>query len=70
VSLEDEIFAKVAGYVLGNALISLIAGAATFVWLPVFGVPYPLLLAILVALLDLIRCSGRRSPGSGCPWWR
>jgi predicted PurR-regulated permease PerM len=52
--LGDQIYAKVGAYVVGNVLISLIAGAATFVWLVIFHVPYPLLLAIFVALLDLV----------------
>lgn len=56
--IGDEIFAKVGGYVLGNALVSLIAGSVTFGWLLIFGVPYALLLAILVALLDLIPVLG------------
>ena len=37
---------------------SVIAGAATFVWLLVFGVPYALPLAVLVALLDLVPVVG------------
>jgi hypothetical protein len=39
--LGDEMFAKVGGYVLGNLLTSLIAGAGTFAWLIIFHVPYP-----------------------------
>jgi predicted PurR-regulated permease PerM len=56
--LGDEIFDKVAAYLLGNALISLIAGGVTFVWLVVFGVPYAPLLAIMVAVLDLVPVVG------------
>jgi predicted PurR-regulated permease PerM len=52
--IGDQIFAKVGAYMLGNVAISVIAGVATFVWLVAFGVPYPLLLGIFVALLDLI----------------
>jgi predicted PurR-regulated permease PerM len=52
--IGDQIFAKVSAYVLGNVVISVIAGVATFAWLVIFGVPYPLLLAIFVAVLDLI----------------
>jgi len=48
--IGDEIFAKVGAYVLGNVLISVIAAAATAVWLTVFNVPYPLLLGIFVGL--------------------
>lgn len=61
--LGDEIATKVGGYVLGNALISLIAATVTFVWLISFGVPYPLLLAILVALLDLVPAIGSTVAG-------
>jgi predicted PurR-regulated permease PerM len=56
--LSDEIAARVGGYVLGNAVISVIAGTLTFIWLLGLGVPYPLLLAIGVALLDLIPVVG------------
>ena len=56
--LGDEIFAKVGAYVLGNLLISLIAGTLTFVFLAVFKVPYSLLLSILVAILDLVPVIG------------
>lgn len=52
--IGDRIFAKVGAYMIGNIVISVIAGAATFVWLIIFGIPYPLLLGIFVALLDLI----------------
>ncbi len=56
--IGDEIFAKVGAYVLGNLAISVIAGTATLIWLEVFGVPYALLLALFVALLDLIPVVG------------
>lgn len=52
--IGDQVFTKVGAYVFGNVVISVIAGAATFVWLVLFHVPYPLLLGIFVALLDLI----------------
>jgi predicted PurR-regulated permease PerM len=61
--LGDEIFAKVGGYVLGNLLISVIAGLLTFIWLEIFGVPYALLLAILVAVLDLVPVVGSTVAG-------
>ncbi|PZS18049.1 MAG: AI-2E family transporter [Pseudonocardiales bacterium] len=56
--LGDEIFAKVGGYVLGNLVISLIAGALTFTFLVIAGVPYALLLALFVAILDLVPVIG------------
>jgi len=56
--IGDQMFARIGGYVLGNVLISLVAGAVTFVWLIVFGVPYALLLALAVMILDLIPAVG------------
>ncbi len=58
VLLGDEIMVKVGGYVLGNVVISVISAVVTLVWLVVLGVPYPLLLAILFALLDLVPVIG------------
>jgi predicted PurR-regulated permease PerM len=52
--IGDEVYAKVGAYVFGNIVISVVAGVATFIWLVIFGVPYPMLLGIFVALLDLI----------------
>jgi predicted PurR-regulated permease PerM len=56
--IGDEICVKVGGYVLGNLAISVIAGVLTLVWLLIFGVPYAVLLAIAVAVLDLIPVIG------------
>ncbi len=61
--IGDDILAKVGAYVLGNIVISLIAGALTFFWLLIFGVPYALLLAIMVALLDLVPVVGSTIAG-------
>jgi predicted PurR-regulated permease PerM len=58
VVLGEEIFTKVGGYVLGNVITSLIAGAGTFVWSFALGIPYPLLLGVAVALLDLVPVIG------------
>jgi predicted PurR-regulated permease PerM len=63
IMLGDEMFAKVGGYVLGNVLTSLIAGAGTFLWLITWGVPYPVLLSIMVALFDLIPIIGAPTAG-------
>jgi predicted PurR-regulated permease PerM len=52
--IGDEIYAKVGAYVFGDVLISAVAGVATSIWLVIFHVPYPLLLGMFVALLDLI----------------
>jgi predicted PurR-regulated permease PerM len=48
----------VSGYMLGNLLISVIAGAAAFLLLLVLGVPSPVVLAIWVAVADLIPLVG------------
>lgn len=57
-ALTDEIFSRVGGFVLGNLVTSLVAGVGTWLWLTAFGVPYPILLGLLVALLDLIPVVG------------
>ena len=62
--IGDEILAKVGGYVLGNFITSVIAGLGTFFWLLAFGVPYPLLLGIFVAFLDLIPVIGSTVGGA------
>jgi predicted PurR-regulated permease PerM len=56
--LGDEIFTKVGGYVLGNVLTSAIAGLGTFFWMFAFNIPYPVVLGLFVALLDLIPVVG------------
>jgi predicted PurR-regulated permease PerM len=61
--IGDEVFAKVGAYVLGNVLISVIAGAATLIWLTAFNVPYPLLLGIFVAVFDLVPVVGSTIAG-------
>ena len=62
--IGDEIFTKVGGYVLGNVITSLIAGAGTFLWMLIFGIPYPALLGLLVFLLDLIPVIGSTIGGA------
>ena len=62
--IGDEILAKVGGYVLGNVLTSLIAGLGTFGWMLALGIPYPLLLGLLVAILDLIPIIGSTIGGA------
>jgi predicted PurR-regulated permease PerM len=62
--IADEILAKVGGYVLGNVITSVIAGAGTYLWLLAFGIPYPILLAMFVALLDLIPVIGSTIGGA------
>lgn len=48
----------VSGYMLGNLLISVIAGVSTFFVLLVLGVPNPVVLALVVAFADLVPLVG------------
>ncbi len=48
----------VFGYITGNLVISFVAGVMTFIVLVVLGMPYPVALALLVAILDLIPLVG------------
>jgi predicted PurR-regulated permease PerM len=54
----DRIAAAVAAYVAGALAQALIAGVAAFLMLTILGVPSPLPLALIVALLDLIPLVG------------
>ncbi|MCE9621492.1 MAG: AI-2E family transporter [Actinomycetia bacterium] len=56
----------VSGYVVGNVLISLIAGTAAFVCLVALGVPSPVVLAIWVAFADLIPLVGATLGAAAC----
>jgi len=62
--IGDEIFTKVGGYLLGNFLTSLVAGLGTYLWMVAFGIPYPALLGLTVALLDLIPVIGSTIGGA------
>jgi predicted PurR-regulated permease PerM len=61
--IGDEVAVKVGWYVLGNLVTSLIAGVTTLVWLLAFGVPYPVVLALTVAILDLVPIVGSTVAG-------
>jgi predicted PurR-regulated permease PerM len=56
--LGEDIFTKVGGFVLGNVATSVITGLGTYLWMLAFGIPYPILLALFIALLDLIPVIG------------
>ncbi len=56
--IADEILTRVGGYVLGNLATSVIAGVCAAVFFVIADVPYPVALAMLVALLDLIPLVG------------
>jgi len=56
----------VSGYVIGNFIISAIAGSAAFVCLVALGVPSPVVLALWVAFADLIPLVGATLGAAVC----
>src|SRR4051812_44654618 len=56
----------VSGYVVGNFIISAIAGAAAFVCLVALGIPSPVVLALWVAFADLIPLVGATLGAAVC----
>lgn len=56
--IGDEILGRVGGYVAGAVVVALIAGTSTLVWVSSLGIPYPLALALIVALTDVIPLIG------------
>jgi len=54
----DVVVDKVGGYMLGNIVVSLVAGTAAFISLKIIGVPFALPLAFAVAVADLIPTIG------------
>ena len=56
--LAGDVNRSIAGYMLGNLLTSVIAGSVVFVTLLVTGVPFALLWAIWVALVDFLPMIG------------
>jgi predicted PurR-regulated permease PerM len=54
----DLVVDKVGGYMIGNIIISLIAGVVSFIAFSVLGVPFALPLAFVVAICDLIPMIG------------
>jgi predicted PurR-regulated permease PerM len=59
----DEISRTVSGYVTGNLLISAIAGGSCAIVLVIVGVPFPIALGLVVAILDLIPLAGATLAG-------
>ena len=57
-SVASQVNGAVTGYMLGNFLTSLIAGLVVFLTLLLLGVPYPLLWALWVALVDFLPMIG------------
>lgn len=63
VLLGDAIAQRVGGYVLGTVLVALVAGLSSLVVFLALGVPYPFLLATVVAVLDLVPVAGSVTAG-------
>ncbi len=63
VLLSDEVLAGVGGFLLGNLFTSVVAGFGTFVWATLLGIPYPILLGLMVAFFDLIPVVGSTIAG-------
>ncbi len=57
-SLMDPILTKIGGYIAGNVVISIVAGIVSFAFLAIAGVPFPVALALWVAIADLIPLVG------------
>jgi len=57
-SISAEVNRSVVGYMLGNMLTSVVCGLVVFVTLMVVGVPFPLLWALWVALVDFLPMIG------------
>jgi predicted PurR-regulated permease PerM len=62
--LGDAILARVGGYVLGNVATSIIATVCTLIALSLLRVPYALVLAVLVGVLDLVPLVGSTIGGA------
>ena len=56
--IGDEVLNRVGGYVAGAVVVALIAGVASLVWVSSLGIPYPLALALIVTLTDVIPLIG------------
>jgi predicted PurR-regulated permease PerM len=64
--ITDVLIDKVGAYMIGNIVISIVAGLATFAALTVLGVPFAVPLAFVVALLDLIPMIGATLGAAVC----
>ena len=62
----DVMVDKVGGYMIGNIIISIFAGAATFIFLEILRIPFALPLAVTVAVADLIPMVGATLGAAVC----
>jgi predicted PurR-regulated permease PerM len=60
-----DVYTAVGGYVIGNLIISVIAGTGTYIVLMILGVPFAVPLSVLMAFLDLIPLVGATIGGVG-----
>jgi predicted PurR-regulated permease PerM len=56
--ISDEVLSRVGGYVAGAVVVALIAGVTSLIWVSSLGIPYPLALALIVTLTDVIPLIG------------
>lgn len=63
-NVASQMHRAVAGYVIGNLAISIVAGLITYATLEALGVPFALPLAVLMALFDLIPLVGATLGGA------
>jgi len=61
--VAHDIYRTIGGYVTGNIVISLVAGASITIVLLIMGVPYAVALGLIVAVLDLIPLAGATAAG-------
>ena len=61
--VSAKITTQVGEYVAGNLLLALIAGVVTVLWLAIIGAPFPIALAFVVALLDIVPLVGATVAG-------
>ena len=61
--IADDVYRSVGGYVVGNLLISLIAGVGTWAVLALLGVPFAVPLGVVMAFFDLIPLVGATIAG-------
>ena len=64
--IASDAASAVSGYVIGNLIISVIAGVAAFICLIALGVPSPVVLALFVAVADLIPLVGATLGAAAC----
>ena len=64
-AMIDDVYTATGGYVIGNLIISVIAGTSTYVVLMILNVPFAVPLAVLMAFLDLIPLVGATIGGVG-----